>query len=116
MLYAKYAMMVFGLLGAILSMAYGLLSAGGHGIAVLVGCLLPVALGAFSIVKKTGMPRWASIVSAIGLLLAGMKTREGSDLQNIMLVAFFGMILAIALAIKPDKPKQGVAEGVADSF
>lgn len=109
MKYVKFALMGLGALGAILTVAYGVLSAGVHGVIVIVGCLLPVAFGALSLVKKSGMPRWASIVSAIGLLLAAMKTRSGDDVQNIMVVAFIAFILAVVLAIKPDSAPEEAA-------
>jgi hypothetical protein len=101
----KYIMVVLGLLGAILSVAYKLPSYGTHGILVLVACLIPAALGALGTFAFRGMPRWASILSALAFIVAMMKTRQGDDLQNIMLVAAAGFLAAIALAIRPDRPR-----------
>jgi len=104
MKFVKFALMGFGVLGAVLSLVYGVMAAGVHGVIVLVGCLLPVAFGAMSIVTKKGMPRWASAVSLVALLVVAMKTTEGDDLQNVMMAATAGMICAIILLIKPDAP------------
>lgn len=105
MTYVKFALMGFSALGAVLSLVAGVMSAGVHGIIVLVGCLLPVALGGMTLATKKGMPRWASVVSLLGLLVVGMKTSEGEALQNIMMASAAGLVCALILVIKPDKPK-----------
>jgi hypothetical protein len=104
MKFVKFALMGSGLLAAILAVSAGALRFGGHGIVVLVGCLLPVALGAWTISSKRGMPRAASIVSLLGLLVVGMKTSEGTLFENVMMLAVVGMACALLLAIKPDRP------------
>ena len=105
MTYVKYVIGGAGILATILSFVYGLHGAGGQGIFVILASLIPVALVAFGTVVKPTMPRWASIVSVVAFLLVAMKTRAGDDLQNIMLVAFLGLLFALALAIKPDRAK-----------
>ena len=105
MTYVKYALGGAGILATVLGLVYGVQNAGGQGIFLLVASLLPVALVAFGTVVKPTLPRWAAIVSAVSFLIVAMKTRQGDQLQNIMMVAALGLILAIALAVKPDKAK-----------
>lgn len=52
------------------------------------------------------MPRWAAVVAAMSFLIAAMKTSGGPDggpFQNVMMAAALGLILAVALAIRPEK-------------
>lgn len=103
MKYVKFALMGFGLLAAVLALSAKVMDAGVHGVIILVGSLLPVALGVMSLATKKAMPRWASVVSLLGLLVVGMKTSEGKEFQNIMMAAAGGILCALVLAIKPDK-------------
>ncbi|MBX3156159.1 MAG: hypothetical protein KF773_09180 [Deltaproteobacteria bacterium] len=103
--YLKFAVAGLSLVGVILGFAYKLTSYGGHGIAVLAACIVPAGLTGLFIAKPP-MPRWAAIVSALSLLLAAMKTSgDDTDLNNIMMAAFGGMIAAVVLAIKPERPR-----------
>ena len=104
MRYVKFSVLGLSVLSAVLSVAYGALSFGGQGIFLLVSCLVPAAGAAFGTFVKPTMPRWASILSVLAFLVVGMKTSGGSsDLQNVMLLAFVGLILSIVLAIRPDR-------------
>ena len=108
MKFVKFAMIATSALAAGLALAYDVLSAGGHGIFVLICCLLPGALGAYGTFARQSIPRWAAIVSAVSFLVVGMKTSggpEGSSLENLMMVSFLGLLLAVALSIKPDGAK-----------
>ena len=81
-----------------------LLSAGGQGIFTMALCAAPLVLGIVSEATKKGFPRWMGGVSLATMLLAAMKTSgDNSDLNNIMMAAFFAMILAIVLLIRPEK-------------
>jgi hypothetical protein len=102
---AKYLMMALGVLGAVLSIVYKLPSYGTHGLIVLGACLVPVALGILGTVVVQGLPRWASAISAVSFLLAAMKTSKGTELQNIMITATAGLVVAFALLIRPDRPR-----------
>ena len=103
--YLKYTVIGLSLVGAVLSLAYNVMKFGVHGVAVLVGCLAPAALAGWFTVKPP-MPRWAAVVSAVSLLVVGMKTSgDDKDIQNIMVASFFAMIAAIVLAIKPERPR-----------
>jgi hypothetical protein len=107
----KYIMMALALVAVILCLVYNVMQYGIHGIAVLVLSLIPLVLGGVSI-KMGGMPRWASAVSMVVFLVIGLKTSgDSTDLQNIMVVGFFGLILALALLIIPDKPKEAAPAG-----
>ena len=104
MVYVKYVMVLLALVATVLCFVYSLPAIGTQGYIVIGACAAPLVLGgAFSAMQRS-LPRWASVVSALSFALAGMKTSGGdSDLQNIMVAAFFGMILAVVLAIRPDR-------------
>ena len=104
MKFVKFALMACGALAAVLALSVGVMQAGIHGVIVLAGCLLPVALGGLTLVQHKGMPRWGSIISLLGLLIVGMKTSEAEVLGNVMMLAVAGMLCALALAIRPDRP------------
>ena len=105
MRYVKFAMMALAGIGVVLGLVYDLLSAGGQGIFTMAMCATPLVLGIVSEVGKRGFPRWMGGVSLVSMLIVGMKTSgDDSDLNNIMMAAFFGMILAIVLLIKPEQP------------
>jgi hypothetical protein len=103
MRYVKFAMMGFAALATILSLVYNVFSFGGQGALVFVLCVVPLALGVFGTVVKPTLPRWAAIVSALDFLILGMKTTEGDNWQNVMLAAVAGLLLAVVLAIRPDR-------------
>lgn len=104
MRYVKFVMMALAAIGVVLGFVYNLLSAGGQGIFTLAMCATPLALGIVSEASKKGFPRWMGGVSLAALLITGMKTSgDDSDLNNIMMAAFFGMICALVLTIKPEK-------------
>ncbi|MCA9691596.1 MAG: hypothetical protein KC636_18470 [Myxococcales bacterium] len=97
----KFLMIAFGLLGAILGFSMDILSLEGGAI-VVCASLLPALLGLLGTFVWKGIPRWAAGVSILAFMVVGMKTTE-EPFQDIMLAAFAGMLLAIALTIKPDK-------------
>lgn len=104
MRYVKFLVLALGALGVVLSLMYSVLSAGFHGVVVVAGCALPAGLAAYGTFAKPTMPRWAAVVSAISFLIVGMKTTEsGPDIENIMLAAFFGIIVSAILAIRPER-------------
>jgi hypothetical protein len=104
MRYVKFTILGLGALSFVLSISYGALSFGGQGVFLLVTCLLPALLATFGTFVKPTMPRWASFVSALSFLIVGMKTSGGSsDLQNVMLLGFVGLILSLVIAIRPDR-------------
>jgi hypothetical protein len=110
MRYVKFIVLGIGLLSALLSAVYGAFDLGGAGITVFVACLIPAALCAFGTFVKPTIPRWAAIVSVIAFLVVGMKTSGGgSDFENVMLLAFLGLILSIVLSIRPDRPREPAA-------
>jgi ABC-type Fe3+-siderophore transport system permease subunit len=100
----KHVMTAFSLGAFALALVYGVYEAGGQGIFTLVMCLVPAALGILTTVLRTGFSRPLAAVSAVAMLIAAMKTSvRDSPLENIMLVAFFGMVFALVLVIVPDK-------------
>lgn len=104
MRYVKYIMAALGVLGAILALSYDIMGVGVHGVIVLIGALLPAALVGVGQVTKQGFPRSFAVISLIGLLLVSMKTSDGDPLQNVMMGAFFALILAIVRIIKLEPP------------
>ena len=108
----KYAMLGLGAISVLLCLIYNVFQHGGHGILLFVTCLVPTALAGLSI-KLGGMPRWASAVSLVSFMIAGMKTSgDQSDLNNIMMAVFFAMLLSLVLLILPDRPKKPKTEAV----
>lgn len=105
MKFVKFALMASGVLAAVLALSAGVMQAGIHGVIVLAGCLLPVALGGWTLAHNKGMPRWASIFSLLGLLVVGMKTSQSNVLENVMMLAAAGIVCALVLAIRPDRPR-----------
>ncbi len=107
MRYVKYAMLGLGSIAVLLCLVYNVFQYGGHGTLLFVFCLIPTVLAAISLKLWGGMPRWASAVSMASFLLAAMKSSgDQSDLNNIMMAVFVGMILALVLLIKPDRIKE----------
>jgi hypothetical protein len=78
-------------------------SAAGAELIVLGARLVPVLLGGLGTFVVDGMPRWAATMSALAFVIAAMKTSHGSEPQNIMMAAAAGLLVAIALLIKPDR-------------
>ena len=72
---------------------------GAQGYMVLGLCTAPLVLIAATWPTRT-VPRWASAISAICLLLAAIKTTN-APFDNIMMAAALGALTAIALVIKP---------------
>ncbi len=80
-----------------------LLDAGGQGYFTL--SLFVVAAAVAGLFFKTGeFVRWQGIVTLIAFLIAGMKVSEGEGASGqtvMMLSAFAGMLVSIALIVKP---------------
>lgn len=106
MVYVKYAMVILGLIAAVLALVADILAFGAHGVIVLVGCLLPLAFTLIGHFTGNGFPRAYSSLSLIGLLIVGMKTSDVDEFAGAMICSFFGAILAIVLLIKPE-PEAG---------
>jgi len=102
MQYLKFVSAAFGAIATFLCFNYGLHNFGGQGWLTIGLSAAPIALAGLGIMQK-GMPRWASVVSALSFLIVAMKTTQGESLQNIMMAAAGGLIVAIVMAIKPDK-------------
>lgn len=116
MRYVKYAMLGLGAIAVLLCLIYDVFQYGVHGVLLFVFCLVPTALAGLSLKLWGGMPRWASAVSMVSFLVAAAKSSgDISSLNNIMMAAFFGMILALVLLIKPDLAKQPEPEAVAQA-
>ncbi len=99
----KYLMILFGLLAAGLGLSLNILDLEGGSI-VVVASLIPAVLGLLGTFMWKGIPRWAAGLSIVTFLIVGMKTTSDS-FENIMMASFAGLIMAIILTIKPDKPK-----------
>lgn len=105
MRYLKHGILVLALAALGVSVSQSVWDAGVHGVILLVACALPAVLAALGIAVWKAFPRWAAVVSLVSFLLAGLKTSgdSSSPLANAMVAAFFGMIVAAVLAIKPDR-------------
>jgi hypothetical protein len=98
----KYVMIALAAVAVILSFVHKLPSYGSHGITVLVTAAIPLAMGIMGTFVKPVLPRWAAIVSALAFIVMAMKTR-GGELQNLMMIGALGFLVAVALAIRPDR-------------
>ena len=98
----KYVMTALGALAVVLSFVYKMPSYGGHGITVLVAAAIPLAAGIMGTFVRPVLPRWAAIVSALAFIVLAMKTR-GGDWENLMMLGALGFLVAVALAIRPDR-------------
>lgn len=94
------AMIALGLFGTILATIEKLPAYGLHGMIVMGACLVPVGLGAVGAVTGR-LPRWASAICAISFLIAALKSRGADSLRGIMLAAVAGLLVSLALIIKP---------------
>jgi hypothetical protein len=102
--YFKFALIGLSVIGLILCFVYKLYAGDVHAWIVIAGCAGPAGLAGYFTFVEPGMPRWAAVTSAVVLLVVGMKTSgDDTDINNIMMAAFFGMIAAIVLAIRPEK-------------
>lgn len=101
MRYVIYVMVLAGVLALALSVTEHVWTYGGQGYLLLGLCALPVVLGGIAAAQRR-CPRWISGVSALAFLVAAMKTTE-APLDNIMMAAALGLVLAIVLAIRPPR-------------
>jgi hypothetical protein len=101
MRYVLYVMILAGVLTLVLSITEHVWIYGGQGYFLLGLCVVPVVLGGIAAVQGR-CPRWISGVSAVAFLVAAMKTTE-APLDNIMMAAALGLVLAIVLAIRPPR-------------
>ena len=101
MRYVVYLMVIAGILALAISVTEHIWSYGGQGYLLLGLCALPVALGGIAALQGR-CPRWVSVVCAIAFLIAAMKTTE-APLDNIMMAAALGLVVAIVLAIRPPR-------------
>ena len=97
----KFAMLALSATAIVLCFDYNIFRMGEHGVLAFAMCVVAAGLAGYFTVNPT-MPRWASVVSAVALSIVAMKT-SGDETDNIMMVAFFGMIAAIILAIRPER-------------
>jgi hypothetical protein len=115
----NWGLVACSLLGAVLMIALPILEApdpiklfeipGGHGVIVMIAMLVGGAMGAINLAKSPA--RWPAIIALIAFAIVGMKL-SGGDEGPIkiaaggtagMVFAFFGMLIAIALIVKPGK-------------
>jgi hypothetical protein len=99
----KYAMMALSAVATVLCFVEGVISAGAHGWILVGACAIPAALGGLSIASGKGLGRGQAIGRLVAFLIAGMKSSGGLD--SIMVTAFFGMLVALVLAIKPERKR-----------
>jgi len=103
--YFKLALLALSAIAVLLCFVYNIFKFGGQGAFTFAMCAGPMGLAGF-FTAKPPMPRWASISSAVALLIVGMKTSgDDTDINNIMMAAFFGMIMAVILAIRPERAR-----------
>ena len=96
----RFAMMGLSAVATILCFVGDAPSVGGQGWFLIALCAVPGIFGGLATAKGAGLTRGQSIGSALCFLLAAMKSQEA--FQNVMMAAFFGMIMCVILAVKPE--------------
>jgi hypothetical protein len=123
----KFGILGAGILGVIATVALPvakivpmtMMSAGGHGILVLVGFLVPAVLAGLGAFMWKSLPRWAAgaCIPAFGLTV--LKCREGfspiagSGMMLALVAGALGIALAIAAIVKPEAPAAAKSEAPA---
>jgi len=95
------------LLATGLGLAAKLTSFGGQGMFTLAMAVIPAVLVGVSRVRGRPFGRLFAGLSLVAFLLVGMKTSSSSDLENIMMAAMGGMILALVLLVRPERLARG---------
>ena len=115
----NWALVACSLIGAVLMIALPIVNApdpvklfdipGGHGAIIMIAMLIAGVMGAINLAKTPA--RWPAIVALIGYAIVGMKL-SGGDEGGVeiaaggtagMMLAFVGILFAIALIVKPGK-------------
>ncbi|MFT5432663.1 MAG: hypothetical protein ACI9OJ_003365 [Myxococcota bacterium] len=96
----RYLMMALSAVGGVMLLSEGILGFGGNGVLTFLFCLAPLGLGTVVTVSKTGLTRGQAVLSAAFFLITVKNTNEA--FQNTMILVFFGMLICIVLAIKPE--------------
>ena len=116
----NWALIACSLIGAVLMIALPILKVGdpiklfdipgGHGAIIMIAMLAGGVMGAINLAKTPS--RWPAIVALIGYAIVGMKLSGGDEVGGVeiaaggtagMLLAFVGILFAIALIVKPGK-------------
>ncbi|MEZ4398864.1 MAG: hypothetical protein R3B06_02535 [Kofleriaceae bacterium] len=106
MRHLKFAILGASALALLLCFVYKLPSAGAQGWVTIALAAVPGIIAAVGIKVWRGLGRGPAAGCLVAFLVVGMKTSgDDTDLQNIMMVAFLGMLLSVALLVKPDRAK-----------
>ena len=116
----NWGLIACGVVGLIVALALPLIEApikvkmmdvgGGHAWLVILCLVGGAAMGAINLFNKP--QRWTAIVALIAFLIVGMKMSGGDEVPGVkvgagatgtMVLAFVGMLIALALVIKPGK-------------
>jgi hypothetical protein len=103
MQYAKFIVAALSLVCVALGLSVGLQNLGGQGLFTLIASATPLLLVALALASKRRFGRWMGAVSLIAFLIVGMKTSEAESLENVMVAAFFGMLVALVVLIRPER-------------
>ncbi len=105
MKYAKFAIAGLSLLGIVLGLSAGLQRFGGQGLFTLIMAGVPLVLVAIALGIGTRFGRLFAGLSLAAFLIVGMKTTDAKPLENLMMVAFGGMIAALVVLIRPERAR-----------
>ena len=97
----RYVMMVLSATATVLCFVANVTTAGAQGWILVAACVIPLAIGLTGTRSGQGLSRRQALGSVAALLIASMKSSGGLD--SIMMAAFFGMLAALILAIKPER-------------
>ena len=125
----KFGILGAGVLGVIATVALPavkivpmtMMSAGGHGILVLIGFLVPAVLAGLGAFMWKNLPRWAAGACIPAFGLAVLKCREGfspiagTGMMLALVAGALGIALSIAAIVKPEVPAAAKSEAPAPS-
>jgi len=105
MQYLKFIVAALSLLAVALGLSAGLQSLGGQGQFTLAMSALPLLLVGLALGLGRPFARWMGAVSLVAFLIVGMKTSEAAALDGVMMAAFFGMVVALVVVIRPERAR-----------
>ena len=106
----KFVIAALSVVCVALGLTVGLQRLGSQGMVTLGAAGVPAVLVGLALALRWPFGRGLAGGALLAFLLVGMKTSEAEPLQNIMMAAFFGMLAAIVLLIRPERGMIGDEE------
>ena len=101
----KFIIAALSIAGVGLGLSAGLQSLGNQGLFTLILTAVPLLLAGLALGLGRPFGRWMGAVSLIAFMIVGMKTTDAESLACVMMIAFFGMLAAVVVLIRPERAK-----------